>query len=170
MTPKPLVMTSKKYPSGALRRRSMMIRRRLLESACRDQAVAVAQPRMTRRAINVEALVPPVQHFFGHREWHVVARIVSDFPSVEIASSWSSPRATVPSTGGRAERRSAKKSLCASGFSAAGRACHDGRPPPEISSSPAGKNVCEFRMAISSAPPRSARGKPFQKLAGGAGS
>src|ERR1700683_861078 len=39
---------------------------------------------MTRRAENIETLLAALQHFFGHRERHRVAGIVTNLASVEI--------------------------------------------------------------------------------------
>src|SRR3954447_19082277 len=39
---------------------------------------------MARRAINVETLSPALQHFLVDRKWHVIARILAHFASIEI--------------------------------------------------------------------------------------
>src|SRR5207302_9005252 len=50
-----------------------------------NESVAVADKRMTRRAINVVTLAAPFENFFGHGKRHVVAGIVACFAGVEIS-------------------------------------------------------------------------------------
>ncbi len=70
---------------GAFCSRAIWKDRRLArETARRNEAVAVPDPRVTGSAINVEALAAPFENFFGHGKWHVVAGIVAGFPGVEI--------------------------------------------------------------------------------------
>ena len=58
MAPKPLVITSKKYPMGALSQAIDVIRRRMLVTALHDHSVAVAEFTVTRRAVDIEPLLP----------------------------------------------------------------------------------------------------------------
>ena len=61
-----------------------VIRRRLAEAALDDHSVAIPNSRVTRRAIDIEALLPARQHVFCNRERHVIAGILAHLPGIEI--------------------------------------------------------------------------------------
>ena len=56
----------------------------MTEAALRDHAVAIAEARMAGSAVDVETLLPAREHFFSHRERHVVARIVAELAGVKV--------------------------------------------------------------------------------------
>ena len=93
---------------GRLAQALAVIRRRFArKTARRNHAIAIAQPGVTGSAVNVVALLSAGQKLRGDREGHVVSGIVAHLAGVEIGVLRATrPRATVPSTGGRAERRS----------------------------------------------------------------
>src|SRR6185437_15387754 len=49
-----------------------MERRRRREAAMHDHSIAIAQPAMTHRAIDIESLLAALEHFARHREWHLL--------------------------------------------------------------------------------------------------
>ena len=57
----------------------------MLQTALHNHAVAISHPRVTRRAINIEALLPPPEDLRGHRERHVIAGIRANLPGIEIS-------------------------------------------------------------------------------------
>ena len=62
-----------------------MIGRRLARKTARgNEAVTVADSRVTGSAINVVALASSFQNFFGHRKRHVVTGAVANLAGIEI--------------------------------------------------------------------------------------
>src|SRR5581483_1497988 len=61
-----------------------MVRRRMTVTALWDHSVAIANPRVTWRAINVEAFASAGEHLIVDRKWHVVARRVADLAGIKI--------------------------------------------------------------------------------------
>src|SRR5581483_2762895 len=61
-----------------------MVRRRMTVTALWDHSVAIANPRVTWRAINVEAFASACEHLIVDRKWHVVARRVADLAGIKI--------------------------------------------------------------------------------------
>ena len=110
MAPKPFVITSKKCPTGAVRSRSQCKRRRPPIAAQHHHAVADAGPGMAWRTEDVVTLLAARHHGLVHRERETRSRPRRRPCRCRAACLRAVvPRATVPSTGARAERPSAKK-------------------------------------------------------------
>src|SRR5208337_4247061 len=62
-----------------------VIRRRTLESARRNEAIAIADASVTRRAVNVETLASAGKNFGGRRERQIVAGGAADPSRVEVS-------------------------------------------------------------------------------------
>jgi hypothetical protein len=83
---------------------------------------------VARRAVDVEALLAAIEHLGGQRERQRVGAAAPFFPVKNAASSCSVPRATVPSTSGRALDAFLKNTLSRSGI-AFGELCMSCRQP-----------------------------------------
>ena len=72
-------------PDGDFAQTVNVKRRRTPEPARGNEAIAVANASVTGRAVDVVTLASSFKNINGHRERHVVARIVADFPSVKVS-------------------------------------------------------------------------------------
>src|SRR5579862_6685361 len=61
-----------------------MVRRWSSKASLHDHAVTVAQARMTRRAVDIKPLSTVRKYRFSDWKWHVVTRVIANFPGVEI--------------------------------------------------------------------------------------